>query len=131
MKVIEASGVVLDWMVQRALGEPKEVKFHYQMVFDDTDDFKIKSRVGWLTRQNGDEFIKFSPTESEDLSNEIIHRENISIQEDDDGWVATLSNVSARGSTKAIAALHCFVISKLGEEVEVGEQFDQFARSLK
>ena len=59
----------------------------------------------------------------------IIERENISITgtnfpwwECDNGWYAHIGDRYSHGATPLIAAMRCYVASKLGDEVEVPEE---------
>jgi hypothetical protein len=65
-------------------------------------------------------------------SGPIIEREGIQIQKHRSGWVALPEDAQfseeeyQEGSTILIAAMRCYVASKLGEEVEVPkEEYDK------
>jgi hypothetical protein len=63
------------------------------------------------------------------LSGPIIQRQNISITGTDfewwecnEGWYAHIGDCYAHGPTPLIAAMRCYVTSKLGDEVEVPQE---------
>ena len=102
MKVSEATGPVLDWMVAKAIG-----------------DYKPVAVPAYST-----DWAQGGP---------IIEREGITLMfnEDDHTYAAHVSQFRQRGMsnrsrwrngpTPLIAAMRCYVASKLGEEVEVPE----------
>lgn len=72
----------------------------------------------------------WTPTTSWHQAGPIIEREGVTITQYDDypNWSATLyatdynEHKAATGPTPLIAAMRCFVASKLGDEVEVPEE---------
>ncbi len=53
----------------------------------------------------------------------IIHRELNRVQEmHDDEWEAETWGYISEGPTPLIAAMRCYVLSKLGEEIEIPEE---------
>lgn len=105
VKVTEASGPVLDWMVCEAEG------WEYDDVANATrDDRNKKYSTNWA--QGGP----------------IIEREEIAVAtHDEDGWQAYYDKKGMNddvhtGTTPLIAAMRCYVVSKLGEEVEVPDE---------
>ena len=56
----------------------------------------------------------------------IIEREKIAIETGEDAfdqpWYATVRDIDSYGPTPLIAAMRCFVASKLGDEVEIPEE---------
>jgi Protein of unknown function (DUF2591) len=98
-KVSEATGPVLDWMVDLALGgyNPGTMYSSY-----------------WA------------------VGGPIIEREGITLQNTDDvgwmhmgpdhKWAASMPGCMYTGPTPLIAAMRCFVASKLGDEVDVPKE---------
>ena len=70
----------------------------------------------------------FSPSTNWALGGEIIEREGISVDRDAVDWTAwtwartrDAAEYVSSGDTPLIAAMRCFVVSKLGDEVEIPE----------
>ena len=105
MKTSELSGVQLDWAVARAEGR-----------FDELDFEAIPPQF----RGN----ISYSTDWA--LSGSIIEREGIDIKKQSDHWDATCDKGEyvfwKFGKTPLIAAMRCYVASKLGEEIEIPEE---------
>ena len=107
MKVSELTGPALDWAVAACEGWKVSVV-----------EFK-KSQLSSSKFAYSSVWAKGGP---------IIEREKISICWEGKTWVATLLNESIDvwhghqyGPTPLIAAMRCFVASRLGDEVEVPE----------
>ena len=103
VKTNELSGQALDWAVAKAEGYPDE-------------DISVDWNYSTDWAQSGP----------------IIEREGIQIQKHRSGWVALPEDAQfseeeyQEGSTILIAAMRCYVASKLGEEVEVPkEEYDK------
>ena len=96
MKTSELQGAALDWAVAKCEGHDME---YFQVV-----DAYLPS-TDWA--QGGP----------------IIEREKMTVESLDTGWLATRIEHPAfseeQGSTPLIAAMRCYVASKLGDEVEV------------
>jgi len=119
IKVSEATGVVLDWMVARALGKRPSLF--------------IFRRTGKLAEEHN---YSTNPAQAWP----IIEREKIDTAFTEDGWYANMYNrmldntegyagdtfrCGGEGPTTLIAAMRCYVVSKLGEEVDVPEELTQ------
>jgi hypothetical protein len=110
MKTSELQGAALDWAVAKCEGKGIE--------FDDPSD-------PWLTRGGIADQPLHSYTPSTDWAQggPIIERERIGlgheICEGRPYWVATGYLVEECGPTPLIAAMRCYVASKLGEEIDV------------
>ena len=82
-----------------------------------------------LSRLSGGEFLLSNgdfwfPSTNWAQGGPIIEREGISLDKmyDTPEWCASMENTKGyRGPTPLIAAMRCYVASKLGEEVEVPE----------
>ena len=99
MKTAELTGPALDWAVAKA----------WQPVYSDKH----------LLEHAKD----FHPSTDWTHGGPIIERERIELRGDgDEGWIADDNlNPSQWGPTPLIAAMRCYVASKLGDEVEVPE----------
>ena len=132
MKVADAIGAQLDWMVAKCEG--------YECEFGD------EVSGPWLVPQEGylhDEkpLASFRPSTDWAQGGPIIEREEISVEPlytaggldcwqayghnlryDDQGNYIQGSDNRQYGPTPLIAAMRCYVASKLGDEVEVPEE---------
>ena len=96
MKTSELSGMQLDWAVAKAEGYPDE---------DILVDY-LNYSADWR------------------LGGSLIEREGIQIQKHKSGWVALPEDAQfseeeyQEGSTPLIAAMRCYVASKLGDEID-------------
>lgn len=101
MKTSELSGAALDWAVSKCEG--------------------IQWEQGDLDAQEYGP--GFRPSTNWAHGGPIIERERIELRGDGDkGWIADDNlNPSQWGPTPLIAAMRCYVASKLGDEVEVPE----------
>lgn len=103
IKVSESSGPALDWMVAKAAGYSLNT---LDLLYD------IKS------------YEKFNPSTNWSIGGAIIEREKIGIGfiSDLNKWEAGYIYPDQTGDTPLIAAMRCYVASKLGETVEVPEE---------
>ena len=123
IKVSEAIGQVLDWMVAKCEGfdaigyEKSRLAFHVNRPRP-TDDAQPR---------------RYQPSTNWAQGGPIIEKEGISIKrrsESGNRWVSTnftkdSYGIMTDGPTPLIAAMRCFVVSKLGDEVEVPEELCQ------
>ena len=99
MKTSELSGVQLDWAVAVAEGLP----FKGMVVDEELNPLRYHN--DWKS------------------AGPIIEREGIQIQKHKSGWVALPADAQfseeeyQEGSTPLIAAMRCYVASKLGDEI--------------
>ena len=115
VKVSEASGVVLDWMVAKCEGYTATLK-PTEVVYTHPDGT-------WHHNRN------WNPSGNWTQGGPIIERESIDIEWDPNGkpvvraqtWVNKVL-YQVYGPTPLIAAMRCLVVSKCGLEVEVPEQ---------
>ena len=122
VKVAEVSGAVLDWLVAKCEGADnlrRNVhRFNNDWILDWPRDQEGKTpRVEYLA--------EFSPTNSWAQGGPIIEREEIAIETTfyAEQWKASQDEGSTQyGPTALIAAMRCYVTSKLGEEVEVPDE---------
>ena len=103
MKVKNLEGVALDWAVGVCEGMPPN--------YFDADDKAFTDDEGML----------FCPSINWAQGGPIIERERIDLRGDGDGgWIACDNlNPEQAGPTPLIAAMRCYVASKLGDEIEV------------
>lgn len=124
MKILvsEATPLQLDWLVAGCEVVPVALYSVGKMYLIDTP-WKDKSRVKWIA--------EYSPTSNWAQGGPIIEREklcvgtrhtNAEIHWDDDivCWARTpIGGYLSYGPTPLIAAVRCYVASKLGNEVEI------------
>jgi hypothetical protein len=98
MKVAELSGVQLDWAVCKANGE-------HQHPYDEYTPT-------WMAnRRYSEDWAKGGP---------IIEREKIELEHDGFEWWARIrADEDFKGSVPLIAAMRCYVASKLGDEIDL------------
>jgi hypothetical protein len=114
IKTIDLTGPALDWAAAKAEGfTPNQAWTHGKVAL-------------WKGRA-----YKYSPSTDWSQGGPIIEREDIGLRRgysDDggfDGWVAqvwTQNTVFEDGPTPLIAAMRCYVASKLGDEIDVPDE---------
>jgi len=128
IKVSEATGTMLDWLVAKCEGWDSE---KYMMWPDIRKD--AHGKVIGIMVPKGRSYIWFRPSTDWAQGGPIIEREEIELHKwAVDGWVAKATNymflntpqekpefAEQYGPKPLIAAMRCYVASKLGEEVEV------------
>ena len=116
LKTSELQGAALDWAVANCEfpdANTQDIEVWVQpLPCDDLEDFKFQPSTDWA--QGGP----------------IIERERISTQTTEDYWDADLTTESGAfiqsvGDTPLIAAMRCYVASKMGDEVEVPDELLQ------
>jgi hypothetical protein len=111
MKTSELQGTALDWAVAKCEGYPD--------LFDMDRDYGIK------VYRPFDEFEYFEPSTNWEQGGPIIEREKIALfLNGNDEWAATDGIKNAVGDTPLIAAMRCYVASKLGNEIELPEELN-------
>lgn len=114
MRTSELTGAALDWAVAKCEGEEVQL---------------VKGQLETCWTANG-----WKPSTDWAQGGPILEREIGYIEKDDRGWQAVKHNVgrdyftigpggasSGFGPTPLIAAMRCYVASKLGKEVELPE----------
>ena len=111
MKTNELTGAALDWAVAKC------------------EAFKTKVEIEgivWLLDSRGDISRNFNPSSNWSWGGPIIEEEGISISShlDGDEWFARdYWGLNKQAAEKPlIAAMRCYVASKLGDEVEIPEE---------
>ena len=109
MKTADLTGTALDWAVSQA------AKVEVQIVDG-----------GLINKSDGD---WWQPSADWAQGGAIIEREKIAITgtnfhwwECDSGWYAHIGDRYSHGDTPLIAAMRCYVASKLGDEIELPEE---------
>jgi len=122
MKTLELTGPALDWAVAKCAG------------VEIIEDYSLKSYplliVPGEEHLVDDGYAGYSPSTDWAQGGPIIEREGISIAWNGTGrWQAANAShhvlpdyVTAFGPTPLIAAMRCYVASKLGDEVTVPEE---------
>ena len=106
MKISELTGAALDWAVAKCLGLNVVVQ---SGVCHDAE----------LVELGADGDTRFSPSTDRSQGGPIIERERLSFEWIDSGrWLCGWHS----GQTPLIAAMRCYVASKLGDEVDVPEE---------
>jgi hypothetical protein len=128
MKTSELTGAALDWAVAKCEGIDVEVH---------SADMIIKRRLQSLTQE---EAAGMSPPKpylvvpgvgNANYSGDwaqggpIIEREGIAVGKSWEHWKAFTDASKGEGPTPLIAAMRCYVASKLGDEVDVPEELCQ------
>ena len=98
MKTSELTGAALDWAVQQCESTRKDIDF------------------AWWTED-------YEPSTDWAQGGPIIEREGMQIQTFMDKWLASIPKpfVQRDGPTPLIAAMRCYVASKMGDEIEIPE----------
>jgi hypothetical protein len=98
MKTSELTGIALDWAVAKCVGVEIIVR---------------QENWDWYSSSWGD-------------SGMIIEREKISIEWTGEDWMAYIEHDEEFfGQTPLIAAMRCYVASKLGDDIEIPEELNQ------
>lgn len=114
IKVADATGPVLDWLVAKAAG---------------IETYKSLTPIYWEDDRTQ---VPFEPSTDWAQGGPIIDREKLDLYHSTDksNWASAIwSDIPGggqlhhkqRGPTALIAAMRCFVASKLGDEVDVPE----------
>ena len=122
MKTSELTGPALDWAVAKCNGwEPGK----YMMAPDIRKD--VNGEVIGIMVPSNREYIWFKPSTDWSQGGPITEREKIDIRyvEPVNEWHADTDSECESGPTPLIAAMRCYVASKLGDEVEVPGELNQ------
>ena len=118
LKTTELQRSALDWAVAKCeFNEP-----HYE-----PDDWLV-----YVTeRDSDDDGWIFKPSTDWSQGGPIIERERISTQTTEDYWYADLTTESGAfiqlvGDTALVAAMRCYVASKLGNEVDAPDELMEY-----
>jgi len=124
IKSCDLTGTALDWAVATAEQASIEIGLRKQVLFDTHED----DPPAGVNEHDDTRWQVFNPSENWAQAGPIIERETITIDwahrmkwearlyvPDQEPWVMT-------GPTPLVAALRCFVASKLGDEADVPEE---------
>lgn len=125
MKTNELTGPALDWAVAKCEGKDNDCEMHAGNV--------LYGRVtsGFIQYKPSTDWAQGGPIiEREGLTLDLTdvlfdHETDACIQLDKPVWWASKGEVTGRGPTPLIAAMRCYVASKLGDEVEIPEELMQ------
>ena len=108
MKTSELTGTALDWAVAKCEGWPLDIWF-------DEDQ---------LPMVRDDEVPEYKPSTDWSQGGPIIEREELSRLScyNHNEWGCLNGDIFCEGPTPLIAAMRCYVTSKLGDEIEVPEE---------
>ena len=120
IKTSELTGAALDWAVAESEGErygPPTFRVHQNS----------KGATVYLNTGMQQSGIPYRPSTDWAQGGPIIEREGITLRSCIDGaaWDAELAyeeTILAPGPTPLIAAMRCYVASKLGDEVDIPEE---------
>jgi hypothetical protein len=103
MKTSELQGAALDWAVAKCEGE---------------ETFMHKGQLNTRWSANG-----YSPSTNWAQGGPIIEREGMALHPAGKDWSSDIDRCYQQyGPTPLIAAMRCYVASKLGDEVEIPEE---------
>ena len=126
IKTNELTGAALDWAVAKAEGKTPKIQ-----CTSFRDAFIYRVYLGWsYEHSSSGSIVEYRPSIDWAEGGPIIEREGIDIcTSTRGGWIATLlidcednEVVRGEGETCLIAAMRCYVASKLGAEVDVPEE---------
>lgn len=108
VKVSDLSGPALDWAVAGC------------------ESILVEHRRGRCYTWDSEGLVSYSPSSDWSMVGPIIEREGISTHkyDNDPGWYSAKQGVSflEDGPTPLIAAMRCYVASKLGDAIEIPEE---------
>jgi hypothetical protein len=119
MKTSELTGHALNWAVAKCEGVE---------LYSGPRDKNPAYKANWVRRKHGG---LYQPSTDWAQGGPIIEREGISTVREGDArnWVASVYNYAeddwhlhTEGTTPLIAAMRCYVASKLGDEVEIPKE---------
>ena len=129
IKTSELSGIALDWAVAKAEGLLDPQEFFGKMVPSVVLDMEYWSNGDPMVRLNPcpDVYYRaeYDPSTEWKHGGPIIEEEKIEVFIRDERWFAYSSRSTPEdfpGDTPLIAAMRCYVASKLGGEVDVPEE---------
>lgn len=107
MNTNELTGTALDWAVAQAEG-------NVRLQYDSREGLIINNVLGWFA---------YRPSVAWQQGGPIIEREGIAIYlYGDSQWNAHVGGKEMVGPTPLVAAMRCYVASKLGDNIEVPKE---------
>lgn len=109
MKTSELTGAALDWAVAKCMGHRV------------AENYGSYIRIYLPDPKQAGYTLAFCPSTDWADGGPIIERERIEIVFNGEGWDAYdhLRHIPEEGSTPLIAAMRCYVASKMGDEIEI------------
>lgn len=123
MKTAELTGAALDWAVAKAEGRRVYIGHNHTMTGPAIHDAE-------LVDMGVDDGFVFAPSTDWSQGGPIIERECIEVGRQGGEWIACIDvpengdweAAGQYGPTPLVAAMRCYVASKLGDEVEIPEE---------
>jgi hypothetical protein len=122
--VYDLSTAKLNWVVARCEGFNPQLEDGDVWLYPKQSTMPITFTRETTTSSSRVVSQQFNPADDWYEGGEIIHRENLGFtpimngESEICGWICTSpSGITAEGTTHLIAAMRCYVISKLGREV--------------
>lgn len=127
MKTSELTGTALDWAVAKAEGLLDPQEFFGKMVPSVVLDMEYWTDGTPMVRLNPCPDVYYSayydPSTDWKHGGPIIEREKITPEWTGENWMAYIKHDDEfYGDTPLIAAMRCYVASKLGDDVDVPEE---------
>ena len=114
VKVSEAKGQVLDYLVAQAMG---------MKIYRSKSGRWMRANYGEFNHRHGTPW--FEPTRNWGYAGPIIEREKMTLEWTGEDWMAYIRHDEEYfGPTPLIAAMRCYVVSQLGDEVEVPNELE-------
>ena len=109
MKTSELTGAALDWAVAKCMGHRV------------AENYGSYIRIYLPDQKQAGYTLAFCPSTDWAQGGPIIEREGMQIQTFMDKWLASIPKplVQRDGPTPLIAAMRCYVASKMGDEIEI------------
>ena len=122
VKTSELTGAALDWAVAKCEGIELESGYGVQ----ETSGYYNRLLVDGRMSKGQSMLVRYIPSTDWAQGGPIIEREAIETAIYSDQWQATMhldnGSIYERGPTPLIAAMRCYVASKLGDEVDIPEE---------
>lgn len=112
MKTSELTGAALDWAVAKCEGWERDMERRYH---SDAQDFQYEYSTDWA---QGGPIIEREKLELHCWDFHSMPWKAVMWWDDED----SSAEIQAYGTTPLIAAMRCYVASKLGDEVEIPEE---------
>lgn len=126
MKVNELDGEVLDWAVAEAIDRDMDWELGDGLVRNGGAAPLIVTDVNGVIFE-----LPFKPSSDWAQAGQIIEHDRLSYREERAGvflgfkWNGVVHEQLSEGPTALVAAMRCFVASRLGPEIEVPEELTQ------
>ena len=112
VKTFEAKDQVLNYLVAKCEGATEEWRSGAPFLWDGVPCIRMYGHD-----------VDYTPSTDWELGGPIIEREKIELTHDGFEWWARIwADEDYEGPTPLIAAMRCYVASKLGDEVEVPDK---------